>query len=79
MACGCKKNKFGPSSKTGLTQNSALRPSNNINRVAPIEKQNIAQTSSQTPKSNRSESSINQEKRKIQQIRRDAIKKSFGK
>ena len=82
MGCGCRKNNsFSPRSKSGPIQSSALRPATATNRniIGPVERQSMAQTSSQTPSPIRNDSSTNQEKRKVQQARRDAIKKSFGK
>lgn len=83
MGCGCRRNnQFAPRAKSGPYQTSALVPrtaTNNKNIIKPQEKQNMAQTSSQTPATNRSETSINNEKRRIQQVRRDAIKRAFNK
>jgi len=82
MGCGCRRNnQFAPRAKSGPYQTSALAPRSvtNKNIITPQTKQNIAQTSSQTPSAPRSESAINSEKRRIQQVRRDAIKRAFGK
>ena len=83
MACGCRKNSFGANrSSSGPRQQAALKPVANATKnivMPPKNMQTIAQTTSQTPPAPRSASGAYNEKRKIQQVRRDAIRKAFGK
>lgn len=83
MGCGCRKNNMRSRPNSGPRQQSALKPTTKStqNIIVPPQTQNLqamAQTSSQTPAAPRSVSGQHLEKRKIQQIRRNAIRKAFG-
>lgn len=86
MGCGCgrKNSSFLPRSRSGVQQSAALRPNNSANNnkiIGPINsnKPNVSNVSSQTPSSFQSDTSKENERRKVQKARRDAIRKRFGK
>ncbi len=82
MGCGCRKNSMRSRPVSGPRPQGALKPvtrtgQNIINPPKTV--QPMSQKTSQTPPSQRSASGANLEKRKLQQIRRDAIRRAFGK
>lgn len=93
MGCGCSNNRFSKRTASGPRQIGALRPvtRSNKNIIAPAQNQrqgnstalnnpqNIVQTGSNAPAQPRSASGEHLEKRKIQQMRRDVVRKTFGK
>lgn len=82
MGCGCRKSNMRTSrSISGPRQQAALKPVSKSTQniiVPPQKMQDMSQTTSQTPPAPRSPSGEYMEKRKIQQIRRNAIRKAFG-
>lgn len=93
MGCGCSNNRFAKRTMSGPRQVGALRPVTRTNKniIAPAQNareaqntamrnpQNIVQTGSNAPAPPRSPSGEHLEKRKIQQMRRNVVRKTFGK
>jgi len=81
MPCGCKSNKFKSRNVYSPRSSGIIRPVQRTvqNTATPIQAQNINQTTSQTPTQARSPSGINQENKRVQQLRREAIRKAFNK
>lgn len=92
MACGCSKNRAASRGISGPRQVGAARPvaRSNRNVIVPSQAprqvqtaikqpQNIVQTGSTSPAQPRSASGEHLERRKIQQIRRNVVRKNLGK
>jgi hypothetical protein len=80
MACGCKKNQFNRRPVSGPRPMGAIRPVQRTtqNIIMPIQPQGMNQTTSQTPTPQRSASGAYNEKKKMQQVRRDAMRRAFN-
>jgi hypothetical protein len=80
MACGCKKNQFNRRQSSGIKPVGAIRPVQRTtqNIITPIQSQSVSQTASQTPTPQRSASGAYNEKKKMQQVRRDAVRRAFN-
>lgn len=80
MACGCKNNQFSRRQASGPRPVGAIRPVQRTtqNIITPIQNQGMNQTTSQTPTPQRSASGAYNEKKKMQQVRRDAVKRAFN-
>jgi len=74
MACGCNKN----ARRTSNTP--AIAPRNTTSRLsAAVNSQIRPQNSPVLPASNINEGSLNSERRKVQALRREAIRRTLGK
>lgn len=84
MACGCKKNQFNRRPVSGPKPMGAIRPVQRTTQniimpiPTPIQAQGMNQTTSQTPTPQRSASGAYNEKKKMQQVRRDAMRRAFN-
>ena len=73
MACGCNKN----SRRT--TNSPAISPRNISGRIAATNAQARPQNSPQIPNQELNPSALNSERRKVQALRREAIRRTLGK
>jgi hypothetical protein len=80
MPCGCRKNTFKSRSAPVMGPSRAnFQPSSNNKIIAPANVNKASHAGSQTPTPSRNSSSESNERRKIQNVRRDAIKRAFNK
>lgn len=79
MACGCRKNTFKRSAPVMGPSRANLQPSSNNKIIAPVNVNKTSHAGSQTPTPTRNPSSEANDRRKIQNVRRDAIKRAFNK
>lgn len=80
MACGCRKNTFKSNSGPVIGPSRAnFQPSSNNKIIVPANVNKTSHAGSQTPTPSRNPSSEANDRRKIQNVRRDAIRSAFNK
>jgi len=80
MACGCKRGvRNSRSPRTVATVNQRVAVSQNSNLVSAQNVMEVKALNSKVPRPPRSPAGLNAERRKIERIRRNAIRRALGK